>query len=401
MKTNTLKPKQVSIASILGLLSLFFPIQFTYAVSLGGNWNWERGGAIKSFLGLKGLNQQGIFERDRVYFNEERFRVQGALTHPNFRLEFADEAYVFIERDNPSPLILPDFKPTSAWKAQWTLLDRKDVSIVGRLDRFFAQFILGDVQIIVGKQVIATGVGQIFTAVSQVQRYLFDFIDPEFPKTEDAVSVIWAGPLQLEARFLPKASDQREQNFHLRAKGNKNNFDFALTTGKSDDKFYLGLETAGNIGDGLIRGELVGYDAKNKDYLQGLLGFDYVFSAKWSGKAELFYNGFGRAGDYVFEIFPHRTAPFRGQWYGALLLTWEIHPLLKGHWLSIVNLQDPSSLMHLYFNYSLGNSLDLLAGQFLNLGKMQSEFGGRLAVAPPNFELGMTNITYAALRWYY
>ncbi|MFM8314436.1 MAG: hypothetical protein ACKOA8_09140 [Deltaproteobacteria bacterium] len=371
------------------------------ATALGGNWNYEKGGSIKTFFGVRDLNQRNVFERNRILFNEERFRVQGALTHPNFRLEFADEAFVFVERDNPSPLPLPDFTPTSAWKARWTLLERKDVSIVGRLDRFFAQFQVGDVQWIIGKQVIATGVGQIFTAVSQVQRYMFDFIDPEFPKTEDAVSFIWSGPLQLEARFLPKVAEQKEQNFHIRVKGNKSNFDVALTSGRSDDKFYLGLESAGNIGDGLIRSELVGYQALEKKYLQGLLGFDYVFSPKWSGKLELFYNGFGRNQNYVFENFLHRTAPFRGQWYGALLLSWEIHPLLKAHWLSVVNLQDPSTLTHLYFNYSLSHNLDVLVGQFFNAGNEKSEFGGRLLVSPPNFELGAPNITYAAVRWYY
>lgn len=371
------------------------------AKNLGGEWNYEKAGSIKSFVGLRDLNQRNIFERNRIFFNEERFRIQGALTHPNFRLEFADEAFVFIERDNPSALELPELTPTSAWKARWTLLDKKDVSIVGRLDRFFAQFLWGDVQFIIGKQVIATGVGQIFTAVSQVQRYMFDFIDQEFPKTEDAVSFIWSGPLKIEARYLPKTPEQKEQNFHLRIKGNKSNVDYAATGGRSDDKFYLGVESASNLGDGLIRSELVGYEASGKHYLQGLVGFDYVFSPKWSGKLELFYNGFGRRENYVFEKFPHRTAPFRGQWYGALLLTWEIHPLLKSHWLSVVNLQDPSTLTHIYFNYSLTNNLDLLLGQFLNVGNKTSEFGGRLLVASPNFEVGAPNITYAAIRWYY
>lgn len=383
------------------LLAFAFLNKSATGSSLGGKWNYEKAGSIKSFFGFRNLNQQNVFERNHIFFNEDRFRIQGALTHPNFRLEFADEAFVFVERSNPSPLPLPNFSTTSAWKASWNLLERKNLLIVGRLDRFFAQFLFGDFQIIVGKQVIAIGVGHIFTAVSQVQRYLFDFINQEFPKTEDAVSFIWGGPVQVEARFLPKTSEQREQNFHFRVKGNKNGFDFGLTSGHSDDKYFLGLETAGNIGEGLIRSEIVGYDASGRKYLQGLIGFDYVFSPKWSGKLEFFYNGFGQSKDYVFEPFIHRTAPFRGQWYGALLVSWEIHPLLKSHWLSVVNLRDPSTLTHLYFDYSLSQSVDLLLGQFFNLGNSQSEFGGRLLVSPPNFELGAPNITYAALRWYY
>lgn len=159
------------------LLAFAFLNKSATGSSLGGKWNYEKAGSIKSFFGFRNLNQQNVFERNHIFFNEDRFRIQGALTHPNFRLEFADEAFVFVERSNPSPLPLPNFSTTSAWKASWNLLERKNLLIVGRLDRFFAQFLFGDFQIIVGKQVIAIGVGHIFTAVSQVQRYLFDFID--------------------------------------------------------------------------------------------------------------------------------------------------------------------------------------------------------------------------------
>ena len=191
---------------------------------------------------------------------------------------------------------------------------------------------------------------------------------------------------------MPKNPGQAKDNFHLRVKGDWLGADWALTAGRSDDKEFVGTESALNIGDSLLRAELVSYLKRNKTYGQGLLGFDTVFSAAWSSKWEVFYNGFGGVS--------HRSAPFQGTWYGANLTSWEIHPLLKANLLSILNFEDPSALFHLYFNYSLSSSWDLLLGQFLNRGKGTSEFGGEIPLGP-GISLGQPDITYAALRWYF
>lgn len=251
-----------------------------------------------------------------------------------------------------------------------------------------------------GKQVIPLGVGQIFNAVSQIQRYPLIFVDPEFPKTEDAATFIWTGPFQLEARFLPKSGKQRQDNFHLRVKGTKAEVDLGLTAGISDDKSFLGTESAFNVGEALLRLEVVGYAAQKRHFGQGLVGLDYVFSSDWSSKWELFYNGFGEVSQSLFSGLFHRSAPFQGTWYAGNVLVWEAHPLLKAHLISVVNLKDPSALFHFFLNYSLSNSVDLLAGQFVGLGRRNAEFGGQFFLSP-TLSLGQSDISYAALRWYF
>ncbi|MFM8313136.1 MAG: hypothetical protein ACKOA8_02515 [Deltaproteobacteria bacterium] len=322
------------------------------------------------------------------------------LSSPHLRIEIADETFLFYQNYNPTTVPIPDFSPTSAWNPKWNWFSNKEMTLYNRIDRAFLQLTYENVQLIAGKQVIAIGVGQIFNAVAQMQRYPLVFIDPEYPKTEDAVTFIWSGNLQLEARYLPKNPGQEKDNFHVRLKGSKKGFDVAFTGGRSDDKNFVGLETAGNLGDALLRAEVLGYTQKGKDYAQSLLGFDYVFSPKWSTKLEFFYNGFGERSSQNLAAYPHRPAPFRGTWYAGNLTTWEIHPLLKANLLSIVNLKDPSALFHLYFNYSISNSLDLLVGQFYNCGKETSEFGGKLSISP-TLSLGQPDITYAAIRWYF
>ncbi|MFM8269171.1 MAG: hypothetical protein ACKN9V_03200 [Pseudomonadota bacterium] len=271
---------------------------------------------------------------------------------------------------------------------------------MNRFDRFFLQVDFEKVKLVLGKQVIPMGVGQVFNAVSQMQRYPLIFIDPEFPKTEDGATFIYTGPFQLEARYLPKTPGQVQDNFHIRIKGTPSNVDLGLTTGISDNKTFLGGESAFNLGQALMRLELVSYLKGAKKYAQGLLGFDYVFNSVLSSKLELFYNGFGEVAQNPFTGLFHRSAPFQGTWYAGNVTTWEAHPLLKTNLVSIVNLKDPSVLFHFFLNYSISNSVDLLAGQFLGWGKGASEFGGQRTLSPLS-SLGQPDITYAAVRWYF
>jgi len=332
--------------------------------------------------------------------NEERLRLQANLSKSFFRLEVANETFFFWEKYNPSVFLVPEYNPTSFWKAQWSLLDEKGKRAFNRFDRAFAQFTWDTGQVLVGKQVISIGVGHIFNAVSQIQRYPLIFIDTEYPKTEDAVSLLWNGPVDLEARYLPKNTGQKEDNFHFRFKEDVSGFDCALTLGKSDDKWFGGLEAAGGVGESVIRAEIVGYRYQDGFRAQGLVGWDSVLSGQVSTKFEVFYNGFGQDTQLAQTGFPHRSTPFQGSWYAGNVSVWEIHPLLKANLISLVNLDDPSVLFHIFANYSLSNNMDLLLGRYLAVGNRSSEFGGKNQILP-NLALGLPDITYLAWRWYF
>lgn len=323
-------------------------------------------------------------------------------------LEFTQEASVYAEPPNSAAFTAPSFNPVNAWDAQWNLWTGNSTSGVYRIARLYAQLKLGDAEFRVGKQVIATGVGKIFAAVNQVPRLPLTMVDQEYQRGEDAVSVVWGRGLVLEARYLPKVRGQSRDNFHFRTKAQRSGYDIGFIAGRSDDKIFIGLETAGNLGEDLIRGEIVGFHYNNKEVVQALLGFDYIFGPKWSMTFETFYNGMGDLyQDYRLAALPHRSTPYRGKYYAALSLAWETTDRLKTNFTSIVNLLDPSTLLSLSFNYSLGNNLDLLVGQYFSLsGKPQGEFGGKLPVAVPAFittkyEIGLPDISYAALRWYF
>ena len=363
-------------------------------------WNIETGGSFKSFFSVRQLRQSGLYPYDVVPANEERLRLQANLSKSFFRLEVANETFFFWEKENSSVFPVPEYNPTSFWKAQWSLLDEKGKRAFNRFDRAFAQFTWDTGQVLVGKQVISIGVGHIFNAVSQIQRYPLIFIDTEYPKTEDAVSLLWNGPTDLEARYLPKNTGQKEDNFHFRFKEDVSGFDCALTLGKSDDKWFGGLEAAGGVGESVIRAEIVGYRYQDGFRAQGLVGWDSVLSGQVSTKFEVFYNGFGQDTQLAQTGFPHRSTPFQGSWYAGNVSVWEIHPLLKANLISLVNLDDPSVLFHIFANYSLSNNMDLLLGRYLAVGNRSSEFGGKNQILP-NLALGLPDITYLAWRWYF
>ncbi len=365
-------------------------------------WNLDVGGSYKSIGEVEWLRQNNIYQSDTLPLTEQRLRLQGTLSKDWFRLEFADETSLFYQKSNPAAVPVASYNPIDAWNASWNLVNQNQLLITNRIDRAYVQLNWAPVELRVGKQVIATGIGHLFNAVSQVPRYAFIVVDPEYPVTEDAATVVWDGPLVLEARFLPKVPGQRDHNFHVRAKGGKDGFDVALTSGRSDDKMYVGLEAAGNLGESLIRGEVVGYNGNGADYLQGLLGYDTVFSAKWSAQFEVFYNGFGSLKPYLLQPLLHRPAPYRGRYYAGANVTWETTARLKTNLTAIGNLADPSVLLHLYFSFSLWQSVDLMVGQFLNVGSSTAEFGGKYVLPVfPAIQWGLPDLTYIAVKYYF
>jgi len=370
--------------------------------SAGAAWQWELGGSLKGIASFQRLRQTGVFSASNLPSLEQRFRLQGSLVRSWLRAEAAHEQSLLLQRPLPAAFPIPSLSPASAWEANSRVTGDSTTSWTQRLDRAFVQLSYSTAELRVGKQVIDTGVGRLFTAVSQVQRYPFVFIDQEYPKTEDAVALAWKGPLTLEARYLPKVRGQRKDGFHLRAKGNQGGYDVAITAGRSDDKPYVGIEAAGNLGDSLLRAEIVGYEWGSASAVQALVGIDRVFSPSWSGQAEVFFNGFGTAGGYTFGPFTHRSAPYRGRWYAGASATWTISPRWKASFGGMANLHDPSGLAYLHTECSLRESLDLVVGQYLGLGGVSSELGGRLAVPGlPGVAVGLPDTSFVELRYYF
>jgi hypothetical protein len=341
-------------------------------------------------LSAQSLNHTGLFGRNEGYSAEQRLRFEANVSWGPLRFELAEEGSLLTQTPLNPVVALPDPIPRPAWNIRRTIVDNGTVLLMTRVDRLNLKFSQGPVSVIAGKQVVALGVGHLFTAISQTPRQPFVIVDPEYPIPEDAVTVQWEGALALEARFLPRNPGQKTDNFHVRAKGSKGGYDVALTAGRSDDKSFVGVETAGNLGESLLRGEAILYDKGGSVVGQGLAGLDHAFNAHWSAELEVFYAG----------ALAHRSSPYRGDWYTGLRVKWEATERWRVWLAGIVALQDVSVLGHASAFYSLTPSLELGLGQFLGMGSPTSEFGGRVALAP-GVELGLPNLTYALIRYYF
>ena len=180
----------------------------------------------------------------------------------------------------------------------------------------------------------------------------------------------------------------------------------ALTTGITDDKAFAGFEASGNVGDSVLRGEIVGYQEDTRSWVQRLVGLDRAFTSKLSCQFEVFYNGFGQKSGYQLVPFLNRPLVYCGLWYAGLTASYDLSARLKANLLTISNLLlDPSFFGNLNFVFSWFSNFDVVLGQFLSIAGNQNsvaEFGGQLPIPNlPGLALGVPDITYLELRWYF
>ncbi|MCB0416961.1 MAG: hypothetical protein KDD39_04880 [Bdellovibrionales bacterium] len=364
-------------------------------------WTLSTWGSFKSIAAYEQLRQTNIYTADSIPFAEQRLRLGGALTKGNFRFEFANEVNVTAQPPNPTVVPIPYLGPKQAFDLTAEIYTSDSLLLRNYIDRAFVQYTLGDWEFKVGRQVVPMGIGKIYTAISQIPRRSFVVVDSEYPVTEDAVAVTYAGPMTLSARFLPKIEGQQDHNFHVRLGEQTMDYDLVLTAGKSDDKLFFGFEGAKNYGGFVFRGEAVAYKRNNDTILQGLFGMDRAFTPEFSGLVEVFYNGFGSNNPLSYNVFEqsHRSAPYIGQLYLGTNFNAQITPLFEGHLGSSTNLNDGSTLFHLYFNYSLSDELDLIFGQYFSVSPDPlSEYGGRIPLGF-GFSTGLPDLSYFVLKY--
>ena len=302
-------------------------------------------GQLKPIAGVQFLRQENLYSQSTVFYNEDRLRLSGTVSKKWFYAEAANETRFFSQSNNPAYFPTPSFSQSAFWDARWKLQEENNSSVYTRMDRAFVQASTDLFELRLGKQVVPIGVGHLFSAISQTPRYSFVEVDSEYDKTEDAATVILKQGIRLEARYLPKNPGQEKDNFHLRWLFDLKGADTALIAGQTDDKYFTGIESTRNIGDGVLRAEVVVYEKNNVYHAQTLVGWDKVWNPKWSSKHEFFLNGFGKDEGYLLEPFPHRSSNYRGRYYFGNLVTYEWNAKLKFNVLAIANLLDHWQMM--------------------------------------------------------
>jgi hypothetical protein len=190
--------------------------------------------------------------------------------------------------------------------------------------------------------------------------------------------------------------------------------EYDVLVAKSYGDTVLGAGFGRSVGGAHWGSDLVITDSGSDTYVQFVtnLSYSWVFKGKnMSGVLEYHYNGFGQSdGRYDPQSLaqnPELLARLvRGQLftlgrhYVASSVLVEMTPLWTVTPVLLANIGDPSALLQLMSNYSLGDNMTLTGSINLPLGADGTEFGG-IETGLPGSYLSTGPSFFAQFAWYF
>lgn len=255
------------------------------------------------------------------------------------------------------------------------------------IDRFFIDFASGDWQIRAGRHRINWGQNLVWNPNDVFNAYsYFDFDYEERPGT-DAVRVQYFTGFTSAAEFVYQlGNDMDEMSFTGLYKFSKWNYDIQFLGGKVKEDLVIGTGWSGDIKGGGFRGELTYFHAYDSlsdpvGQLVASISGDYTFSNSLYLHASAIYNSKGSTGK------PGSLNPIVIRDTSAKYLTlsrlnlfgqvsYQISPLWRGDFASIVNPYDGSFFVGPGASYSLSDNMELLFFGQLFYGDEGTEYGG-------------------------
>jgi hypothetical protein len=293
--------------------------------------------------------------------------------------------------------------------------------VVQRLDRLHLDY-SGDKTVIrFGRQAVSWGNGLIYSPM--------DFLNPFDPAAVDTEYKV--GDDMLYGQYLlDNGSDwqlvsvqRRDEDGNvssevsstaLKFHGFGLEWEYDLLLAEHYDQFMLGVGGAANVGDAVLRSDIVLTDAR--DGWETTLVANWSYSWVWggyniSGVAEYFFNGFGlRESDYDLQQLQEdqdlvqrlaRGELFTlGRQYLAGSLLVEVTPLVNVTPNLFVNLGDGSALAQLVLQWNLAQDWQLLGALTAPLGSTGTEYGG-LETERDDRTLEVGPSLFAQIAWYF
>ncbi len=315
------------------------------------------------------------------------------------------------------------FREDDLFDLDWTIADGKRAEWRHLFYRGFVQLEAGGLDLTVGRQRIAWGVGRLWNPIDR-----FNAIPPLAVQSDqtqgiDSIDARWSfdGFNFLEAVYAPGDS-RDEARYALRAHGVVWDTDLSLMGGVFEKAPTVGMDLARNVGDAALRVEVVYTRPRHKvwkiessrrkrlaDFVQLVASIDYTFDV-WDGVyvlVEHLYNGndlgfgSGRAGNLLplFEATNDRppgvpagvSGPFvkpgstrlfgtsqvvtaAENQTGAMLGT-DITPELRIDFLSIYDWNGESAAFFPSLRYSPGGRIEATLGLQTFVGPRRSQYG--------------------------
>ncbi len=261
-----------------------------------------------------------------------------------------------------------------------------------RLDRLWAGYTGRKVVVRAGRQALSWGNGLYFHPLDLVNPFDPTTIDTEYKTGDDMLYGQYlldnGHDVQAAAVFrrdpVTGDRDSDQGTVALKYHGFAGEYEYDLLVGENFGDTVVGIGAVGSLGGAVWRSDLVVTDAEDETRVELVANLSYSWT--WSdrnvsGSAEYYRSGDDLnylAGNLMIEMTP----------------LWTLTPTLIG------NVDDPSALLQIVTQYSLGDNATFLGSINLPMGGNGTEFGGPESGIPGrylSFDVGV----FAQLAWYF
>ena len=295
--------------------------------------------------------------------------------------------------------------------------------LIHRLDRLSVSWTSERTVVRFGRQALSWGGGLFYAPMDIVNPFDPATVDTEYKTGDDMLyaQYLRSNGDDLQLAYVGRRDlisgdfSARESTTALKYHGIVGNSEFDVLLADNRDRNTVGLGAGVSLGGAILRADVITADTGSGWVTEWLANLSYSWTAwgrNMTGAVEYYHNGWGLRSDgySVADIAADAELAQRlaraetftiGRNYLAAGVTIELTPL----WILtpnvFANIDDPSALLQVVLQHSLGDNLTLLAAANLPMGPDGSEFGGIASVFPPDQYFSRTAGVFAQLAWYF